>query len=105
MTITVKKSNEAVTVPASVRRQAGIKAGDRLEFKVSGRVITIRPTKVTPVRRATRPSSLDCEIAKGLEDVRLGRTYGPFDSVKEMAASIEREIGRLRRPARSKPAR
>jgi bifunctional DNA-binding transcriptional regulator/antitoxin component of YhaV-PrlF toxin-antitoxin module len=102
MTITVKKSNEAVIVPVSVRRQAGIKAGDRLEFKVSGRVITIRPTKAQSSRAATRLSGIHREIAKGLEDVRSGRTYGPFDSVEEMAASIESEIGRLRRSARPK---
>ncbi len=37
MTIVVKKKTDLV-VPASVQHRAGIRAGDRLEFKVSGRV-------------------------------------------------------------------
>jgi AbrB family looped-hinge helix DNA binding protein len=43
MTITVKNKTDLV-VPASVRRRAGIKAGDRLEFKVSGGIINIIPS-------------------------------------------------------------
>jgi len=35
---------------------------------------------------------IDREIAKGLEDVKKGRTYGPFNTVEEMAASIEANI-------------
>jgi bifunctional DNA-binding transcriptional regulator/antitoxin component of YhaV-PrlF toxin-antitoxin module len=30
-------------VPKSVRRRAGIKTGDRVEFKISGRVVSIIP--------------------------------------------------------------
>jgi bifunctional DNA-binding transcriptional regulator/antitoxin component of YhaV-PrlF toxin-antitoxin module len=40
MTITVKNQDHLV-VPPSVQRKAGIKAGDRLEFKVSAGVNTI----------------------------------------------------------------
>jgi AbrB family looped-hinge helix DNA binding protein len=43
MTVTVKNNTTALVVPSSVRRRAGIKAGDRLEFKVSGRIINIIP--------------------------------------------------------------
>ena len=42
MTITVKNKTDLV-VSASVRRRAGIKAVDRLEFKVSGGIINIIP--------------------------------------------------------------
>jgi len=40
MTVTVKPKAE-ITVPNSIRRMAGIKPGDRVEFSVSGRVIKI----------------------------------------------------------------
>ena len=40
MTITVKNETDLV-VPPSVRRKAGIKAGDQLEIKASRGVITI----------------------------------------------------------------
>jgi AbrB family looped-hinge helix DNA binding protein len=42
MTVTLKPKTE-ITVPRSIRRQAGIKPGDRVEFSVSGRVINISP--------------------------------------------------------------
>jgi bifunctional DNA-binding transcriptional regulator/antitoxin component of YhaV-PrlF toxin-antitoxin module len=41
MTVTVKNKTDLV-VPPSVQRRAGIKTGDRLEFKVSSRTITIK---------------------------------------------------------------
>ena len=42
MTVTVNSKKELV-VPQSVRRRAGFKSGDRLEFKVSGGIINIIP--------------------------------------------------------------
>jgi AbrB family looped-hinge helix DNA binding protein len=46
MTVTLKTKNE-ITVPKSIRRKAGIKPGDQVEFSVSGRVINITP-KLSP---------------------------------------------------------
>ncbi len=46
MTVILKPKTE-ITVPKSIRRQAGIKPGDRVEFSVSGRVINISP-KLSP---------------------------------------------------------
>ena len=51
---------------------AGLKIGDKLEFKVSGGVITILPKlptaddDYTPAQRRV----IDRGIAKGLEDIR-----------------------------------
>ena len=42
MTVTLKPKTEII-VPKSIRRKAGLKSGDRLEFHVSGRSITIVP--------------------------------------------------------------
>ena len=68
MTTVVKPSSELV-VPSALRRQAGIKAGDRLEFKVSPRTIVItaiserayKPTKaeLTAIRKG------EAAIARG----------------------------------------
>lgn len=44
-TLTLKKEEQLI-VPATVQRRAGIKGGDRLEFRVSARSITI--TAVEP---------------------------------------------------------
>jgi AbrB family looped-hinge helix DNA binding protein len=44
MTVTVK-SKMPIVVPPSVRRLAGFKSGDKLEFKVSGGIVSILPKR------------------------------------------------------------
>jgi hypothetical protein len=46
-------------------------------------------------RRAT-----DALLAKSDEDIKHGRTHGPFNTAEEMAASIETKIKKLRRATR-----
>jgi AbrB family looped-hinge helix DNA binding protein len=55
MTVTLKTKSEII-VPKSIRRQAGIRPGDRLEFTVSGSVINIRP------RLSPDETQDECEI-------------------------------------------
>jgi len=94
MTITVKSDAADLIVPRSVRQQAGIKTGDRLEFRVSSRRITIvaKPGAAADEYTPRQRRLIDREIAQGLAAVKAGRTYGPFDTVAEMAAAIERSI-------------
>ena len=68
MNITVKDKTNLV-VPESVRRQAGIKAGDRVEFKVSSGTITITPVE-TPTYKPTK-SEL-AAIQKGEAQIARG---------------------------------
>ena len=81
-----------LVVPPSVRRRAGIKAGDRLEFEASRGVITIRKSQqveddeYTPAQRRI----IDARLAEAAEDVRAGRVYGPFDTHRELMASLKR---------------
>lgn len=42
MTVTLK-NKKPIVVPDAVRRKAGLRTGDQIEFKVSGRVINIVP--------------------------------------------------------------
>jgi bifunctional DNA-binding transcriptional regulator/antitoxin component of YhaV-PrlF toxin-antitoxin module len=95
-------------VPPRVRRRAGIRAGDRVEFKVSGGIITILPElpsaddEYTPEQRRI----IDARLAKAGEDVKHGRVYGPFNTAEEMATSIEANLKKLRAAKRrAKPAR
>jgi AbrB family looped-hinge helix DNA binding protein len=46
MTVILKPKSE-ITVPKSIRRKAGIKAGDKVELSVADGVINIRP-KLSP---------------------------------------------------------
>jgi AbrB family looped-hinge helix DNA binding protein len=80
------KEKYQVTLPASVRRKAGLAVGDLLEANVEGKKIILTPKSV-----------VDREIALALEDVRKGRVYGPFSSAKELIQSLHREAKKLRK--------
>src|SRR5580658_7709722 len=93
MTLVVK-SKPGLLVPPSVRRKAGIKTGDQVEFKVSSGVIQIfrKPPAADEVYTPPQRRALDRELAKGLEDVRNGRTFGPFDTAGDAVKFLRKEI-------------
>jgi len=116
MIVTVS-NKEPLVVPLSVRRRAGFKGGQELEFKVSGGVITILPkppgsltaglgSAARPPARA-RGSDDECtparrrfigaQIAGGLADVAAGRVHGPFSTHKEFIVSLHKVAKKLRR--------
>ena len=90
MTVTVK-SKTPLVVPPAVRRQAGLKSGQEIEFKVSGGVISIRPKlrtaddEYTPEQRRI----IDGRLAEGLADIKAGRTFGPFETADDMIAHMK----------------
>jgi bifunctional DNA-binding transcriptional regulator/antitoxin component of YhaV-PrlF toxin-antitoxin module len=98
MTVIVKSKDELV-VPRSVRRRAGIKSGDRVQFKVSGGIINIIPElptaddEYTPAQRRV----IDARLA----EARRGPYYGPFKTADEAVAFLRREI-RNRKAAKRK---
>jgi bifunctional DNA-binding transcriptional regulator/antitoxin component of YhaV-PrlF toxin-antitoxin module len=68
MTVTVKTGSDLV-VPPSVQRRAGIRAGDRLKFKVTQHAILITPVE-SPVYRPSKTELAairlgEAEIARG----------------------------------------
>lgn len=99
MTVTVKSNASDLVVPASVRRRAGIKAGDQLEFRVSGGIINIIPKlpladdQYTPAQRRI----IDAELAEAAR----GPHYGPFDTVDTAIKFLRQEI-RKRKPRKTK---
>ena len=76
MTVTLKPKTE-ITVPKSIRRKAGFKPGEQVEFKVSGRTITIVP-KQTPEEREDylelQDSAAREAIIESNADIAAGRT-------------------------------
>jgi predicted transcriptional regulator len=79
---TIVKNKAELVVPRSIRRQAGIKAGDQLEFKASDRSITI--TAVEPIYRPTKTEAAairkgEAEIARG-EFVTLNDLLNDLDT-------------------------
>jgi bifunctional DNA-binding transcriptional regulator/antitoxin component of YhaV-PrlF toxin-antitoxin module len=89
MTVTVKNST-GLMVPPSVQRRAGIKSGDRLEFKVSAGVITIIPKlpdaddEYTPEQRRIIDAQLD--------EAEKGPFHGPFNTAAEMIAHMQSQL-------------
>jgi AbrB family looped-hinge helix DNA binding protein len=75
MTLTLKPKTE-ITVPKSIRRKAGIKPGDRVEFSVSGRVINIVP-KLSPDELADFLELQDPKARRAIQesnaDIAAGR--------------------------------
>ena len=102
MTVTVKSTSAGLTVPPSVRRRAGIKTGDQLEFKVSGGIISIIPKlpsadeEYTPAQRR----KIDTQLA----EAKKGPYYGPFDSADDAVRFLSKEF-RTRNSAKRKPRR
>ncbi len=108
MTVTVKnKTKTPLVVPPSVRRQAGHKNGEDLEFRVSGGVITILPKlptaddEYTPEQRRI----IDARLAEGLADIKAGRTFGPFNSTDEMIAHMKARLTKRVTASKAKRSR
>jgi AbrB family looped-hinge helix DNA binding protein len=90
-----------VTIPSRLRQQAGIAEGDMVEAIFQRGHIVLKPQLV--IYRSTFPNAddeytpaqrrvIDARLAKSAEDVKKGRTFGPFNSADEMIASMEREL-------------
>jgi bifunctional DNA-binding transcriptional regulator/antitoxin component of YhaV-PrlF toxin-antitoxin module len=100
MTVTLKNRRPLV-VPDAVRRKTGLRSGDRIEFQVSGRVISIVPklspkeqgsletvTQVIKEARKNPVSRADLRV----ENAKLMR-YGSRQATK--AGVKERDIPRV----------
>ena len=81
MTVTVRNKTP-LTVPDQVRRRAGFKPGDKVEFKVSGGMVTILPKPaLTNDSDATLTPSEARKVRHALKQVRDGQTV-PWSQVK-----------------------
>jgi len=86
--VTVVRNKTDLIVPANVRRRAGIKAGDQVEFKVSSRTITI-----TPVEHTYKPTKSElAAIKKGEAEIARGE-YVPLSELLHDLDSGRRKGG------------
>lgn len=86
MTVIVN-DREDLVIPRSVRRRAGLRTGDKIEFKVSPRKITIVPKvddEYTPAQRRR----IDAKLAKA----QKGPYHGPFATADEAIAFLRTEV-------------
>jgi bifunctional DNA-binding transcriptional regulator/antitoxin component of YhaV-PrlF toxin-antitoxin module len=103
MTITLTNEIRSI-LPPSVRRKAGFRAGDQVEVKASGGIVTIIP-KLPPADDEYTPEQrkiIDAQIAEGLADVKAGRVHGPFETHQEMIKFLH---GRARKAKPQKSSR
>ena len=90
MTVFIDPKTELVG-PKSVRRKAGIKAGDQVEFQVTGRVINIIPK--LPLTNETFTTDEEAQILKARKEMREGKFV--------TLAQLENELAN-KRPSRSR---
>jgi len=103
-----------VTIPTRLRNQAGLAKGDLVEFSFHRGKIVITPKAVidrskfataddeyTPAQRRI----IDARLAESAEDLRKGRTFGPFNTADEMIASMKKELKKRAASKKAKRAR
>ena len=99
-----------MTIPSRLRQQAGIAEGDIVEATFQRGQIVLTPKVVmdrssfpnadgeyTPAQRRM----INARLAKADQEIKSGRTFGPFVSAGDMITSIEREL-KKRAAARKK---
>jgi AbrB family looped-hinge helix DNA binding protein len=71
------KQKFQVTLPAEVREELHIEEGDLLETVVHDDSVVLTPKAVVDKK------SLDAYLTERLEELRAGKTVGPFGSMEE----------------------
>jgi bifunctional DNA-binding transcriptional regulator/antitoxin component of YhaV-PrlF toxin-antitoxin module len=96
---TTAKNVSPLVAPSAIRRKAGLKGGDELEFKAASAVITtsrklpVAGDEYTPAQRRI--------IDARLTEARKGPYHGPFETAEEAIRFIRKEI-RKRKVMKSK---
>jgi len=78
MDIVTVKTKFQIVIPQRIRRQAHVAIGDLLEANVEHGKITFTPKSV-----------IDRHLAEGLDDIKHGRTHGPYATADEAVAALE----------------
>lgn len=90
-----------VTIPTSVRRQAGLSKGDLVSFAFQRGKIVITPRlaidrsefpnaddEYTPAQRRI----IDVRLDESEEDLKEGRGFGPFNTAEEMISDMKARL-------------
>lgn len=79
--LTRMKAKSQVTIPATIRKRLNLECGTILAATIDGQKIVLKPKIVVD-----RDNTIEAAFAEGLEDIRNGRTIGPFSNMKEFEA-------------------
>ena len=94
MTVIIK-TKEPLVVPASIRRKAGFKSGQAIEFKASGGVITIVPKPSSDElqdRNEVRGPKIRGAIRTGHEEFLAGKTRPIQEFLAERASRVRKPV-------------
>ena len=78
MQIVAVKNKFQIVIPQHIREQVHVEIGDLLEANVEDGKITFTPK-----------SLVDRHLAEGLEDLKQGRTHGPYANVGDAIRALE----------------
>ena len=78
MDIVAVKNKFQIVIPQHIREQVRVEIGDLLEAAVEDGKITFTPK-----------SLIDRRLAEGLEDLKHGRTHGPYASARDAIEALE----------------
>jgi AbrB family looped-hinge helix DNA binding protein len=78
MQIVAVKNKFQIVIPQHIREQVHVEIGDLLEANVEDGKITFTPK-----------SLIDRHLAEGLEDLKQGRTHGPYAKVRDAIRALE----------------
>ena len=84
MDIVTVKTKFQIVIPQHIREQVNIEIGDVLEAGVQDGKITFTPK-----------SLVDRHLAEGLEDIRKGRTHGPYATAEAAIKALDARAKRL----------
>jgi hypothetical protein len=106
MNVVVKnRIRTPLVVPPAVRRLAGHKNDEELEFRVSGDVITIRPKAPATEDQYTarQRRTVNARLAKADADIKAGRVSNAFSDHDEFISALHKEAAKspLRKARRS----
>ena len=84
MEIVTVKTKFQIVIPQHIREQVPVQIGDVLEADVQNGKITFTPK-----------SLIDRHLAEELEDIRKGRTHGPYATAEAAIKALDARAKRL----------
>jgi AbrB family looped-hinge helix DNA binding protein len=91
-----------VVIPKEIFDDLGLEVGDYVEVQQVKGTVVIKPKKLVDaddeVLTAEQKAYIDARLAEGMEDIKQGRTHGPFASVEALRASLHTATQKKRAP-------
>ena len=89
MNLVTVKNKYQIVIPALLRKKVNIAIGDILEVKAERGKIMLSPKSI-----------IDREIAEALEDIRVGRVFGPYSNISKAHAAFQKRTRLQNKQAR-----